>query len=131
LQGKVSGGTYPLPPVVELFMNLMSLLQLLGIVWVVVGGDTVLRWIPGMVRTDNQNRPILPAFYYTIQEHSIQIGIFLYLLLPQIVSRYAVSGAFEIYLDDEQVWSKLQTGRFPQADDLIEQFTAAGLHRQG
>lgn len=74
LRGKVRGGNYPLPPMVELLLNVLSFVQLVGMLWMVLGGDTLLRWI-GMVRYDNQNRPILPAWYYKIQENTIQVRV--------------------------------------------------------
>lgn len=72
LRGRITGGNYPLPPLVELMLNMLSVLQLGGLMWMVVGGDKILNWI-GMVRFDQQNRPILPGFYYRIQENTIQV----------------------------------------------------------
>lgn len=72
LRGRVKGGNYPIPPMVELILNLLSLVQLLGMGWMLMGGDTILRWLR-MVSYDNQNRPILPMFYYKIQDNSIQV----------------------------------------------------------
>ena len=35
------------------------------------------------------------------------------------------TGAFEIKFNGEQVWSKIETGRFPQMDELVQAMTAA------
>jgi hypothetical protein len=43
-------------------------------------------------------------------------------------SKYLVTGAFEIVLDDNiTIFSKLSTGRLPQMADLIDPLTKAGL----
>jgi selT/selW/selH-like putative selenoprotein len=62
-----------------------------------------------------------------VQEYKVQIGIFLYLVLPQLLSRYMVTGAFEIYLDERQVWSRIAEGRFPTEEEIVRVLAAAGL----
>jgi hypothetical protein len=57
----------------------------------------------------------MPNFYFSVQKYGVQIGIFLFLLLPQILGKWRITGAFEIYLDGDQViHSKLDTGEFPK-----------------
>mmetsp|Transcript_7319 Transcript_7319/g.19213 ORF Transcript_7319/g.19213 Transcript_7319/m.19213 type:complete len:102 (-) Transcript_7319:570-875(-) len=41
------------------------------------------------------------------------------------------SGAFEVTFDGEFVWSKIESGRFPQMDELKSSLAAAGLHVAG
>ena len=55
------------------------------------------------------------------------MAILVYLLLPQMLSKYLVTGAFEIELDGETIFSKLQTGRLPQYADLVDPLVNAGL----
>lgn len=70
----------------------------------------------------------VPSWYETVQKNGVQIAIFLYLLLPQFLSSYIVSGAFEITLDgDELIYSKLGTGRLPQFADILKPLVKAGL----
>lgn len=122
----VEGGNYPPPPVVEMIGNLLWIAQGLGIAWLTLGGDRILNML-GLARTDAHNRLILPAWYYQVHEYRVQIGIFLYLLLPQLLSKYMVTGAFEIYLNDRQVWSKIAEGRFPTEEEIVRVLAAAGL----
>ena len=57
-------------------------------------------------------------------------AIFLYLILPQMLSKYLISGAFEIILDgDVTIFSNLATGRLPQMADLVDPLIQAGLKR--
>jgi hypothetical protein len=59
---------------------------------------------------------------------SFASSIFLYLLLPQVLSKYLVTGAFEVIMDQEiPIFSKLATGRLPQMADLVEPLVKAGL----
>ena len=37
------------------------------------------------------------------------------------------TGAFEITFDGEPVWSKIETGRFPQMDELMSSLADVGL----
>lgn len=66
LRGRVSGANYPPPPVATLMMNMLSVLQLFGVLYMVVGGEKLLR----LVGFKNQ----LPRFYYTIQANGVSIN---------------------------------------------------------
>jgi hypothetical protein len=81
LQGKITGGLYPVPPAAEFAANIISILQLVGIAWMVMGGDKLLRMV-GF-------KGSLPAFYWTIQDNSMPIMIGLFLLAPQFVNSFS------------------------------------------
>ncbi|VEU43756.1 unnamed protein product [Pseudo-nitzschia multistriata] len=70
-----------------------------------------------------------PRWYEeVVMKNAVPIMIGLYLILPTILNGYVVSGAFEIMLDgDQMIFSKLATGRMPNADDLLGPLTKAGL----
>jgi selT/selW/selH-like putative selenoprotein len=46
------------------------------------------------------------------------------LSIVQLIQSKVTTGAFEIAVDGQVVFSKLQMGRFPEADDLIKIFSA-------
>jgi len=100
-------------------MKLMGIVQMMGIV-VAIMGDNIFRMI-GMQRT--------PAWFDdVVMKNSVPLMIGLYLVLPQFLNSYVVSGAFEVFLDGtDLIFSKIATGRMPQADDLINPLTKAGL----
>ena len=125
LQGRIQGGNFPPPPVIEFLTKLLTILQLVGMAWMMMGGDKLLR----LLRLVDANARQMPAYYYTIQQHLVQIGILLYLLMPQILGKFTINGAFELYLDNNEnlIWSKLQEGRFPTQTELIQMMVAAGL----
>lgn len=83
-------------------------------------GENAFRFI-GMQRA--------PSWYQNVVvKNSVPIMVGLYLILPQILNGFVVSGAFEVVLDGtELIFSKIATGRMPQSEDLISPFTKAGL----
>lgn len=129
---QVEGGNYPPPPVVEWSGQILWALQALGLLWALLGGDRLLI-LARLTRRDPQNphRHILPNWYYTIQESRIQIGVALFLLAPQFLAKYTITGAFEVTVGDTLVWSKLQYGRFPTQDELLQAFQALGVPPRG
>ena len=138
LQGRITGDLYPTPPIAELLSKLISLLKLIGILWMVVGGKKLLRLFY------RAKRP-LPAFYWTVQDNPVPIFIFLFLLAPQILAKLRSNEAFEVYLlsssssssnnnvnsNDAKnrllIFSKLKFGAMPRVDDLVKPLVAAGL----
>ena len=120
-QGRIEGGNYPPPPLAELLSNILSMVQLLALLYMFFGGERVLRMI---------GYRAIPHWYGTIQNNSLQIGIALFLVLPQVLAKFLITGAFEIYLDETKVWSKLDTGRFPQMDEIYNALAALGVQKR-
>lgn len=119
LRGNVTGGNSPVPPIIELVMKIVSMIQFVGIILVVMG--------EGAFRLIGFQRP--PAWYDGIfVKNAVPIMILTYLILPQFLAGYQVSGAFEVILDGSDViFSKISSRRMPQAEDLIVPLTKAGL----
>jgi len=117
LVGKVTGDNLPPPPMVVLLLKLLNMIQLAGILFVVLGRNVF--HLVGMRQA--------PSWYSTVEKNGVQLAIFLYLLLPQILAKYLITGAFEIELDGNTIYSKLKTGRLPQYADLMEPLISAGL----
>lgn len=115
---QVEGGNYPPPPLMELVARVLSIVQLVGIAWMIMGGEKMLRMV---------GYRQMPRFYYTLQENSVPLAIGLFLVIPQFIQKMTVTGAFEIYLDDETVFSKIEMGRFPQMEELTSRLSAAGV----
>ena len=128
-QGQITGDLYPAPSWVDAVSQILQMLQLAGLVWMLFGGEKVCLWM-------GYPRDRLPAFYYTIQQNATPILFGLYLLIPQMLSSFQATGAFEVYLikrndhhDDQKqpIFSKLQRGAFPTAQELVDSLVAAGL----
>ena len=119
---EVTGDVYPMSPICVFALQILSMLQLLAIGWMIFGGSTLLR----SMRLVRENQP-LPTWYHTLQENGVPIAIFLFLLAPNIVQNIGnTKGAFEVYLNDTMVFSKLKTGNFPSMDDLINPLLHTG-----
>ena len=122
LRGRISGGVNPPPPFVEFLSYILTSCQVIGMVWMMLGGDKVMSFIGYP-----PNRTY-PNWYYTIQNNPMPIGMFLFLLAPQILGKFQINGAFEIILDDNiEIYSKLATGKFPTGQYLIDTLTKVGL----
>ena len=119
LRGKVTGENYPAPPLAELLMKILSVIQLMGMAFALMG-ENVFRLI-GLART--------PSWYTDIvTKNTVPLCIGLYLILPQVLNGFIVSNSFEIVLDGkETIFSKIATGRMPTAEDLLAPIVKAGL----
>jgi len=117
------GENYPAPPIVELLQRLLSYVQIFAMAWIVLGGEKLM----GMLGYGGNNPRPLPAFYWTVQNYGMQIMMGLFFVLPQILNSYFISGAFEVYLDDQEIYSKLKTGSLPEANNLVKSLVDAGL----
>lgn len=117
LQGKVTGDNFPPPPMAELLLKFLNIFQMCGLLFVFLG-DKIFSLF-GM--------SYVPSWYGWVSKNGMQIAIFVYLLLPNVLSKYLITGAFEIILDGETIFSKLETGRLPQMDDLVAPLVNAGL----
>jgi len=64
-------------PIVEFGSHVLFLLELVGLLWMFIGGDKLIRMV-------GYKGP-LPKLYWTIQDNYILFLIALYLLAPQIM----------------------------------------------
>jgi hypothetical protein len=86
-------------------------------------GEGVFRWIPGLGQT--------PTWYYNARENPMLWLALIFFIIPSVINSMAVSGAFEVELDGTIViFSKLQTGRMPNGNDILTALQMAGLDRQ-
>ncbi|KAK6760124.1 hypothetical protein RB195_021583 [Necator americanus] len=61
-----------------------------------------------------------PAVLQWAQSNKISACMMLFLLTNMVESTLLSTGAFEIFLDKEQIWSKLESGRVPSPQELIQ-----------
>ena len=87
LSGKITGANYPPPPLAQLALKALGYLQIAGIVCIFLGRN--LFHLFGFR---------VPAWYSTFEKYGFQIAIFVFLLVPNMLSKYLITGAFEIIL---------------------------------
>lgn len=67
-----------------------------------------------------------PAWFKWMKENKMQcFGLFM--LSNSVAASFLQSGAFEVELDGEVVFSKLEMGRMPQVRELQEALRVAGI----
>jgi selT/selW/selH-like putative selenoprotein len=115
LRGNISGGLYPPPLYAELFAALMSYVWTIGIMLIL--GVTHIFKALGVPE---------PQLITWISNNKGNTFVILF-LLNSVANSMVATGAFEVYLNDIQVYSKLASHRFPAADELVSAFAAHGL----
>mmetsp|Transcript_25593 Transcript_25593/g.59433 ORF Transcript_25593/g.59433 Transcript_25593/m.59433 type:complete len:145 (-) Transcript_25593:1646-2080(-) len=118
LKGKVTGENYPTAPIIELLQQILQGVQLLTMA-LIIFGDSLWTVILRFSR--------VPQWYYPLKDHGYQVCFAIFYLLPQLLGRFIISGAFEVYIDEELVFSKLESGRMPEENDIIFPLKQRGL----
>jgi len=116
LRGNISGGNYPPPAYVPYLQNLITLLHVFTLATIFIG-ERIWTLIPFVRAT--------PSWYHDLKAYPMQTFIFIFMILPSIITSQAATGAFEITLDGEVIWSRLETGRFPDGPILLNIFARA------
>lgn len=118
LKGKVTGDNYPIPPVINLMTQLLTGAQLLTMALMVFGDGL---W------TNILRLRGVPSWYYSVKQYGFQLGVAIFFIVPQILNKWIITGAFEIIVDEETKFSKLETGRMPSSADLEYMFERLGM----
>mmetsp|Transcript_28248 Transcript_28248/g.60194 ORF Transcript_28248/g.60194 Transcript_28248/m.60194 type:complete len:141 (-) Transcript_28248:283-705(-) len=114
------GDNYPAPEWTSYAATVISAVQMFTMVLIMVG-DSLWTYVPGIQRP--------PGFYYKMKENPALAFILVFLVIPSYVQSFANSGAFEVYLDQKLIYSKLETGRMPNLDEIVRALENAGMKR--
>jgi len=106
----VSGSEYPPPPNKVLLAKIVSYIQW-GIMIVMLAGDWIFPKL-GIVP---------PPIYYRMKEKQFIVIMACMFLGGQISNGLTSTGAFEVFVDNKLVFSKLQMDRMPSPGE-IERF---------
>jgi selT/selW/selH-like putative selenoprotein len=109
--GNVYGMNYPPPPFAQLFAQFAGYLFVAGLI-LLFGGSTIFATFGSRE----------PAWFQTMKQNQMAtfFGLF---MLNNIGASMLATGAFEIFVDGELVFSKLATGSMPNEGDLISIFS--------
>lgn len=114
-QGNIEGGLYPPPSHAVMISTVAGYMWIAGI-GLLVGGSSLFRAL-GMTE---------PPF--VVWMNSNKVGAFFILfMMNNIANSFLATGAFEVYLNDELIFSKLQSKRFPSVRDLNSLLSAYGF----
>ncbi|KAL3772084.1 hypothetical protein ACHAW5_004922 [Stephanodiscus triporus] len=117
----IHGENYPAPDWTGYAGALISAVQLFAMVLVMVG-ESLWTYVPGL------RRP--PEFYYKMKDNPALTFIVVFLVIPSYVQSFANTGAFEIYVDEKLIFSKLETGRMPNLAEVVRALESVGLKRR-
>lgn len=116
----IVGENYPAPEWASYAGTAISAIQLF-VMALILMGDGVWTYVPGMQRP--------PQFYYKMKENPALAFILVFLVLPSYVQSFVNTGAFEVYVDQKLIFSKLETGRMPNVHEIFRALEDAGLSR--
>lgn len=119
LRGKIDGGNPPIPEYILLLQSIISTLQLMTVAFIFVG-DTLWNFIPFSGGSTNP-----PSWYKFCKQHGMYVFLGLFFFVPTFMQAQITTGAFEIMLNGQVLFSKLETGRFPNGPELSEMFQSA------
>jgi selT/selW/selH-like putative selenoprotein len=110
----VDGSNVPIPPLIQLVLNILSFIQLFAMACAIFGEKAFMG-----------RRP--PEVYYRIKEHGIPFLVIIFWVIPQVFNKWVITGAFEVMVDGSLIFSKLEVGKLPTALDLTEPLVQMGL----
>lgn len=105
----VDGANYDPPGLYMFLVRIIGTLKMAAIVCI-LGGINIF---------DYFNQP-QPSWWQWCTENKIYACMMLFFLSNLIEGQLISSGAFEIFLNDVPVWSKLESGRIPQPAELFQ-----------
>ena len=111
----ISGDNYPPSELSVVISNVTNFLWIAGIAFLIVGKQ----FFQGLGIQE-------PDIVKKMQENKIMIFVALFMMNNFGASQLA-TGAFEVYYNDELIYSKLKTNRMPSGDDLIRLLNQFGL----
>jgi len=117
LIGNIQGENYPPSPTSMFLAQMAGLTQVLGFILVIFGGP-----IFSMLGVPE------PSWLLAMKANKMMcvFGLF---FMNSIVGSITQTGAFEVYVNGNLIFSKLQTGRMPQISDIINAFEAIGIRK--
>lgn len=114
------GDNYPAPEWTSYASPIISAVQMFAMVLIMVG-DSLWTYVPGVQRP--------PEFYLKMKANPALTFIVVFLVIPSYVQSFANSGAFEVYVDEKLIYSKLETGRMPNVAEIVRALESAGMKR--
>lgn len=118
LNGHIRGELYNPPFYAVALERGMAFVQLFAMLTITFG-DSMWNLVPFL------NGP--PQFYLKLKENPMAGAMLVFFVVPSIVQSFLNTGAFEIVVDGDVVYSKLEQGRMPNGEDVIKAFTKIGF----
>lgn len=111
----VEGGNFPVPLHGQIAGAIGSYIYLGGIL-LLLAGETIFAAL-GIPE---------PGFYVFMKNNKLVSGAAL-LFINSIGTKLSTTGAFEMYLNGEELFSKLKSGQFPDVGDIVNVLQEKGI----
>lgn len=111
----ITGGNYPPSEFAKFIANIASFVWFIGIAFL-LGGSQIFKFL-GMPE---------PAVFKEMANNKMTCFIVLF-VINSIGASQLSTGAFEMYLDDVEIFSKLSAGRLPSPNDIQAALSKHGL----
>eukprot|EP00794_Sanderia_malayensis_P011145 gene11145-12317_t len=108
---QISGGNFPPGTVRQTLANVIGLSKLLVLALIIFGHR---------VNIFEHLQITPPPIYVWAMQNKIYACLITFFVCNAIESNLLSTGAFEISLNGMPIWSKLQSGRIPQPEELFE-----------
>jgi len=118
LRNKIKGENFPPPPFAVYIQHAYSFIQMFAFLCVFFG-DSIWNMMLGGV----------PQWYTDLKQNPTMAFVMIFFVAPSLINSFITTGAFEVELDGQLVYSKIETGRLPTGLDMITAFENAGLDR--
>lgn len=106
---EIQGDNYPPPTIKHYLAQTISAIKLILIICI-VAGQNPFEWMG--VETPN-------LYTYAI-ENKVYACLMLFFVCNAVEGQLISTGAFEISFNEQPVWSKLETGRIPQPNEMVQ-----------
>jgi selT/selW/selH-like putative selenoprotein len=120
LIGNINGENFPPSDKNLMIANVVGKVQMAGMFFVMFGS-----MIDNMI-----GKPLPRAMMDYISENRFQMFV-CFFLLNGFAGSLLSTGAFEVQFNEQVIFSKIETGRMPNLQELIASFEAAGLKQIG
>jgi len=105
---KIEGGNYPPPTMSKYIATIISLFKF-SIIFLLISGRDPFQ----LMGTPT------PEYYQWAKENKVYACFMLFFVGNAIETQLTSTGAFEILLNDNVIWSKINSGRVPRVDELM------------
>ena len=113
---EIRGENYPPPPAKQALSSVVQV-GTLALLAVLLFGERIF----GLLGVPP------PEWHRNAMQNQAMALFFVYFVGSTLVTNLRNTGAFEVYVDDTTVWSKLQAGRLPQWPELLDRLAQAGV----
>lgn len=115
LEGHVHGTNYPPTQMAQTIASITGMIWFVGIA-LMIGGSFIFKTL----------KIPEPEFYKFMQQNQVMCFVSLF-MINNIGSSMLTTGAFEVFMNGDLAFSKLASGKFPDAQDLVNSLAEKGF----